>query len=99
MSNIVHYPANAELPSLLIEMTDDAGAVLDLTGLTCTLTVATSPTATALLTKSGTGSAAGMTVTFASGNLNLPTGQYLATAQARNGSGLDYVRRFTLVID
>lgn len=99
MTNFVRYPANAELPPLVIEFTDASGAIIDLTGLTCTLTVATGPTATPVLTRSGTGSAAGMTVTFAAGNLNLATGQYLATAQARNGSNLDHVRRFTLCID
>jgi len=99
VAEIIRYPQNAELPALLVKFTDAAGAVLDLTGFTCTLTLATSPTATPILTKSGTGSTTGMSVTWTAGNLNIPTGQYLATAQARTGSSLDYVRRFTFVID
>lgn len=95
----ITYARGAELPPLLVKLTNDAGAAVDVTGYTCTLTIARSQTATAVKTLTGTGGATGMTINWAADDLNIDGGQWLATAQARNGSGLDYVRRFTLVID
>lgn len=98
MPSTITYARGAELPPLLIQFTNDAGTVIDVTGYTCTLTIARSPSATAVLARSGTGSASGMSIAWAANELNIEPGQYLATAQARNGSNLDYVRRFTISI-
>jgi hypothetical protein len=98
MSSSITYARGAELPPLVIQFTNDAGAVVNVTGYTCTLAIARSQSATPVATLTGTGSASGMTINFAAGALDIEPGLWLATAQARNGSGLDYVRRFTLSI-
>lgn len=98
MSSTIIYARGAELPPLLIQFTNDSGTVIDVTGYTCTLTIARSQSATPVVTRSGTGSASGMTINWTAGQLDIAPGLYLGTAQARNGSNLDYVRRFTISI-
>lgn len=99
MTTSITYTRGAELPPVLVAFTNDAGTPIDLTGYTCTVTIARSQTATPVLTRTGTGGTGGVTVNWAAGELDIDSGLWLGTVQARNGSNLDYVRRFTLSID
>ena len=81
----------------MIQLLDDDGAVIDLSGYTCSLKIG-DPTTTVLTKTSGVvGSESGITVTFSAGELALTPGTYLGEAIATSG-GLDYRRQFSITI-
>jgi len=98
MATSIEYVAGAERPALTIEFLDEDNAIIDLTGFTCSVKLGLDTTTTALTKSSGvSGSATGMTVTWAAGDLALTPGSYIGEAIA-TASSLDYRRQFTLVI-
>lgn len=97
MSTSTEYVAGSERPALVIQLLDDDGAVIDLSGYTCSLKIG-DPTTTVLTKTSGVvGSESGITVTFSAGELALTPGTYLGEAIATSG-GLDYRRQFSITI-
>lgn len=98
MSTSIGYVAGAERPALVIEFRDETNAIVDLTGYTCSIKLGLDTTTTALTKSSGvSGGTAGMTVTWAAGDLALTPGSYILEAIATSGS-LDYRQQGTLVI-
>jgi len=100
MATAVTYVRGAELPPLLVQMLDDNNDVIDFTsasGFSFKMGLDTSTTA---LTKTTgiTGSTTGATIAFASGELELASGVYIAELTATI-SGLDYRRQFSIQID
>lgn len=97
MTTSTEYVAGSERPALVIQLLDDAGAVIDLSGYTCSLKIG-DPTTTLLTKTTGiAGSASGITATWAAGELALTPGTYLGEAIATSG-GLDYRRQFSITI-
>lgn len=98
MATSIEYVAGAERPALIIELLDEDGSVLDLTGYTGTVKLGLDTTSTAL-TKTGGVScgSAGVTVTWTAGELALSPGTYIGEVTASNGNR-DYIRQFTLTI-
>lgn len=97
MSTSTEYVAGAERPALVIQLLDDDGAVIDLSGYTCSLKIG-DPTTTVLTKTTGiAGSASGITATWTAGELALTPGTYLGEAIATSG-GLDYRRQFSITI-
>jgi hypothetical protein len=98
MATSIEYVAGSERPALVIEFIDEDGAVIDLTGYSGSLKLGLDTTTTALTKTSGiVCNTAGLTATWASGELALTPGTYIGEAIATN-SALDYRRQFTLVI-
>lgn len=98
MSTSIEYVAGAERPALTIELQDDNGTTIDLTGYTASLKLGTDTTTTSLSKTAGvTCGTGGVTVVWQAGDLALTPGVYLGEVKASSG-GLDYVRQFTLVI-
>jgi hypothetical protein len=98
MATTIEYVAGAERPALLIELLDDDGNVIDLTGFTGSVKLGLDTSSTALTKTSGVScSTTGITVTWTAGDLALTAGTYLGEAKATS-SGLDYIRQFTLTI-
>ena len=100
MATAVTYVRGAELPSLLVQMLDDNNDVIDFTsasGFSFKMGLDTSTTA---LTKTTgiTGSTTGATIAWASGDLELASGVYIAELTATI-SGLDYRRQFSIQIE
>jgi hypothetical protein len=96
MATSIEYVAGAERPALLIQILDEDNNVIDLTGYTCSLKLGLDTTTT-VLTKSCTGSASGVTATWAAGDLAIASGNYIGEVIATSG-GLDYRRQFNMVI-
>tara|TARA_R110000868_G_C10342167_1_gene715347 strand:- start:113 stop:421 length:309 start_codon:yes stop_codon:yes gene_type:complete len=97
MATSIDYVAGAERPALLIQLLDELGAVIDLTGYTCSLKIG-DPTTTVLTKTTGmAGSANGVTATFSAGELALTPATYLGEVIATSG-GLDYRRQFSITI-
>jgi hypothetical protein len=98
MATSIEYVAGAERPALTIELLDEDGNILDLTGYTGTVRLALDTTTTAL-TKTGgvTCGTGGVTVTWTTGELALTPGNYIGEVTASNGNR-DYIRQITLVI-
>jgi hypothetical protein len=100
MATSIEYVAGAERPALLIEILDEDNAVIDLTGYTCSLKLGLDTATTALNKTTGiAGSASGITVTWAAGELAgaVVPGNYIGEVIATSG-GLDYRRQFNMVI-
>lgn len=99
MSTRIEYVTGAELPPLKLELLDESNEVIDLTGFTGTLKLATDTDTSAALTKTTglTFSTTGVTVAWAAGDLALTPGTYVGEITATSG-GLDYRRQFTLNI-
>ena len=98
MATSIEYVAGAERPALLIEILDEDNAVIDLTGYTCSLKLGLDTTTTALSKTTGiAGSAAGVTATWAAGELALTPGNYIGEVIATSAN-LDYRRQFNMVI-
>lgn len=98
MATSIEYVAGAERPALTIEFRDENNAIIDLTGYTCSIKLGLDLTTTALTKSSGvSGGTAGMTVTWAAGDLALTPGNYIIEAIATSSS-LDYRKQGTLVI-
>ena len=98
MATSIEYVAGAERPALIIELLDEDGSVLDLTGYTGTVRLGLDTTTTALTKTGGVAcSTTGVTCTWTAGELALTPGTYIGEVTASNGSR-DYVRQFTLVI-
>lgn len=100
MATAVTYVRGAELPPLLVQMLDDNNDVIDFTsasGFSFKMGLDTSTTA---LTKTTgiTGSTTGATIAWASGDLELASGVYIAELTATI-SGLDYRRQFSIQIE
>lgn len=94
----VTYGRGAELPPLQIQFLDTNSGNVDLTSYTCEVTLARSPSAPTVLTRSANGGPTGLVVNWHAGDLNLDGGLWYGTARATSGSGLDHVRHFTLTI-
>ncbi len=98
MSTSVSYVAGSERPALTIELLDENGAVIDLTGFTGSVKLGLDTTTTALTKTSGVScGTGGITCTWQANDLALTPGNYIGEAIATS-SGLDYRRQFTLVI-
>jgi len=97
MSTSTEYVAGSERPALVVQLLDDDGAVIDLTGYTCSLKIGDPTTTVLTKTSQVVGSASGITVTFSAGELALTPGTYLGEAIATSG-GLDYRRQFSITI-
>jgi hypothetical protein len=97
MSTSTEYVAGSERPALVVQLLDDDGAVIDLTGYTCSLKIG-DPTTTVLTKTAGVvGSASGITVTWSASELAIQPATYLGEAIATSG-GLDYRRQFSITI-
>jgi hypothetical protein len=100
MTTACEYIQGAELPPLLVQfLANDGTTVIDLTGYSCVLKLATDPYTTPVLSKSSgiTASANGATVNFAAGELDVDPGIYVFELTASSG-GLDYRRQGSITI-
>ena len=98
MATSIEYVAGAERPALIIELLDEDGSVLDLTGYTGTVRLGLDTTTTVLTKTAGVScGVGGVTVTWTAGELAIASGTYIGEVTASN-SNRDYVRQFTLVI-
>ncbi|MEY4371426.1 MAG: hypothetical protein RL219_195 [Actinomycetota bacterium] len=100
MATAVTYVKGAELPPLLVQMLDENNDVIDFTsasGFSFKLALDTSTT-TLTKTTGITGSTTGATIAWATNDLNIAAGRYLAELTA-TVSGLDYRRQFVIQID
>ena len=100
MTTACEYIQGAELPPLLVQfLANDGTTVIDLTGYTFTLKLATDTTTTPALTKSSgiSGSANGATINWAAGDLDVAAGTYVFELTASSG-GLDYRRQGNITV-
>ena len=100
MATSVTYIQGAELPPLLVQMLDENNDVIDFTSASSfSLKLGLDTSSTALTKTTGiTGSTTGATIAWVSGDLQIPSGVYIAELTATI-SGLDYRRQFSIQID
>jgi hypothetical protein len=100
MATAVTYIRGAELPPLLVQMLDENNDVIDFTAASgFTLKMGLDTSSTVVTKTSGiTGSTTGATIAWASGDLEIASGNYIAELTATI-SGLDYRRQFSITID